>query len=381
MIDPSNKYHDDLFNSLESANGKGNMPDKISTQSKLKLFLDIKRGDPVKSFDVLDKISPLFKNCSISIVGDVNKEIFKGKNHFLNINLSYNDETYKLINNIGRTLTKKTYFNPVKKTNVYTYYRENLIYYLFNGNNLILNHEQFFNKCKEYKNIFIKMEKENYIEGYYNTIILFDNILDISEGLINPYKYPSYSLGAIDIWRKLSKIYSYSKPIEEEEAKILNLSFQGGLTYVEEKYNGYGKSYDLNSFYGSLLNCKTFQIPAAPGEKVFISKEEFKNLKYFKYGIYKVKITGNNKLFKFNKVNYYTHFDLTIAKELNLLMEIDIDNDWNFYYYKKEILIKTKDIFGQFIEKLYELKKQNKYIKKYLSSIWGALCGRISILN
>ena len=79
MIDPSNKYHDDLFNSLESAIGKGNMPDKISTQSKLKLFLDIKRGDPVKPFDVLDKISPLFKNCSISIVGDVNKDLFKGK--------------------------------------------------------------------------------------------------------------------------------------------------------------------------------------------------------------------------------------------------------------------------------------------------------------
>ena len=270
-----NKYYDSLYNSLELAVGIGNMPNTISTQSKLKLFLDIGRGEFVKPFDVIDKIAPLFKNHSISIVGDVNENLFKGENKHLNIKLKLKDDICTLRNNKGREKTIKSFFKELDASCVWTYYRndDSMTYILYNGKIYKeINHEEFYKLKITYKNIFIKSDK-NIIEEVYNDFIKNANdLIDISQGLINPFRYSSDSIGSLDIWRRLSKGYSYSDVIEKEEANLLNLSFQGGLTWCKNNYSGYGICYDLNSFYPSLMIDKIFNFQLNVMKKYIILK-------------------------------------------------------------------------------------------------------------
>jgi hypothetical protein len=85
----------------------------------------------------------------------------------------------------------------------------------------------------------------------------------------------------------------------------------------------------------------------------------------------------NHSRFKLNKNNYYTHYDLTLAKELGFEIELIHDNEFNFYYYSKEKLIKGKLLFGQFVSKLYDLKS-NKIdgAKDIMNALWGSLSQR-----
>jgi len=374
-----NRYHDSLYNSLELAVGVGNMPDAISTQSKLKLFLDIGRGEFVKPFDILDKIVPLFKNHSISIVGDVNENLFRGENLHLNINLKLKDDIYTLRNNKGREKTIKSFFKELDASCVWTYYRndENMTYTLYNGQIYKeITHDEFYKLKITYKNIFIKSNKNSIVEVYDEFLKNSNNLIDISDGLINPFKYSSDSIGSIDIWRRLSKSYSYSDVIEKEEANLLNLSFQGGLLFSKNNYSGFGICYDLNSYYPSLMIDKGFQFPVECYESIYYSENEFNRLSYYKYGIYRAKIIGDDILFKKNPMNIYTHYDLTIAKELGLKIIINTEEEFNFFYYSKEKLVKGLDLFGPFVKKLYELKLKNKSVKRYLNCLYGSLCAK-----
>ena len=67
-----------------------------------------------------------------------------------------------------------------------------------------------------------------------------------------------------------------------------------------------------------------------------ITRSEFKEMQgtFFKYGIYHVLIEcdpSKKKLFRTIKSNWYTHIDLTRAKELNLNMNLLVGDQANFY--------------------------------------------------
>ena len=61
----------------------------------------------------------------------------------------------------------------------------------------------------------------------------------------------------------------------------------------------------------------SFLFPIDEGEFKKLSNDEFNNLPFYQYGIYRCNIIGNNKQFKKNKNCYYTHIDLNEAKRLN----------------------------------------------------------------
>ena len=84
------------------------------------------------------------------------------------------------------------------------------------------------------------------------------------------------------------------------------------------------------------------------------TQEEFLKLTYYKYGIYKCIVINNvdeklNKLFRFNESNYYTHHDLTRAKELNFSIEMIEDNEANTLIYDKTDLICGNKVFTKYI--------------------------------
>ena len=101
---------------------------------------------------------------------------------------------------------------------------------------------------------------------------------------------------------------------------------------------------------------------------------------FFCYGIYKCIITSEksekpNKLFRFNKLNYYTTQSMRHAQLLGLNIELVEEKD-NFLYYSKDTLIQGNKLFGWFVDTLYKLKKENPKLKEFkeiLNCLWGLL--------
>jgi len=147
------------------------------------------------------------------------------------------------------------------------------------------------------------------------------------------------------------------------------------LTYYLKNYKGPGHEYDFASKYPSIYVHHDFMFPIKTGEFIFISKEEFNNMKFFKYGIYRAIVTGYNpKLFQLNKNNYYTHYDLNFAKKFGYEIDLIFDDQPNFLHYSPDKLIKGRKVFDTIVNELFKYKKKHTVIKKLLNSLWGVLC-------
>ena len=145
-----------------------------------------------------------------------------------------------------------------------------------------------------------------------------DELMKATNGKTDIYKYFSITDCILDTFRNFSKTLNEPDDITPEEAKFIDSAFMGGLMYADNGYEGEIHGYDSNSFYPSILSTSHFMFPVKQGQFLSLSEAEFKELKYFKYGIYRCIITGESKIFRFNYDNYYTHHDLTRAKELGL---------------------------------------------------------------
>jgi hypothetical protein len=203
-----------------------------------------------------------------------------------------------------------------------------------------------------------------------------------SEYFIDMMKYPCLTVAAQDLWRQTAKIYNVAEPMSQNEQLLISKSFRGGLIWCEKGATGNGSCYDINSMYPSVMVNQYFQFPVKAGVAMKLTAAEFNELKYYKCGIYDAVVEGTSMFFKpAAKGCYYTHFDLTLAKELGLSIKIN-DGDWNFYCYNQDSLVKGSLLFGPFVEKIYALKKANPSNKTYkglLRSLWGKLCEKAKL--
>jgi hypothetical protein len=101
------------------------------------------------------------------------------------------------------------------------------------------------------------------------------------------------------------------------------------------------------------------------------------------YGIYRCIISPChneqiNKLFRFNKLHYYTHIDINLARNLGLNIQLINDDNSNALLYT-EGRGNGSQYFRQIVHSLYDLKQQSILAKRILNAIWGALCERNKI--
>jgi hypothetical protein len=144
---------------------------------------------------------------------------------------------------------------------------------------------------------------------------------------------------------------------------------------------GEGNEYDINSAYPNIYMKQNFLIPLKERGFKTITQQEFEEMKskYFKYGIYRCRIIGaDERLFDINYKNYYTHFDLTRAKELGYKIEL-LNESLNFLSYDgKDKKINGCHLFEKFVKELVEMKEEypefKDPLKRLLNSIWGVLC-------
>lgn len=198
--------------------------------------------------------------------------------------------------------------------------------------------------------------------------------------------------GEFDLYRTgsvkkciLAKFYELNQtlkadPIDQDEAKWLNGCFMNGLIWAKKGYKGKAHKQDVVSCYPSIMRQQKFGFPVKRGKFKCLTNEEFNNLKYFPYGIFRINIHNYDiKLLRI-KGEYATHFDVQRAKELGYKMELVQDGKPNFLDYSGANMRADGRIFKEMIDKLFEAKrlygKDFPLLKKLLNYLWGLLCQR-----
>lgn len=171
--------------------------------------------------------------------------------------------------------------------------------------------------------------------------------------------------------------------VSYEENKHIENCYNSGLMYFNEKYKdietqSYG--YDFSFNYPSIM-ASNLLFPKSSGEQ-----KKYKTLdENIEFGYYKVKITSENenirKILGLNKKNEYHSEEIKFLKEVSKSHNIDIkfelsNEEYNAYVYKNSDLIELREIFGNWYEKLKELKSKfpkNSLVKLLGSRLYGVL--------
>lgn len=218
--------------------------------------------------------------------------------------------------------------------------------------------------------------------------------------------------------KMLTKNYNFESISDYNEYKWLKYGMSGAINYLTNKTDKIYDviyQYDIKSAYPACMIDKNFKFPIKQGTFAY------KNPKYFiqdvknrklKYGIYHCIIEPNNNkniYFMFNddkkckkgnkKIfpklpNYYTHYDIYLAYEQGLKIEL-IDEEKaepsppdalhreknNCLVYNNNILVDGESIFKNFYQDLFyyrKILKEKKQPTALLKSLISSLHGRIS---
>ena len=386
------EYQNDcLYYALLSAvqNNKNLLPKQIKSQKLLKSFLGLERGEKI-DISLIHIVDELFNGYSIMVSGDA---IYTSpKNTKLKINILFKNGHYSLLANEGRNKTSMKANKDKSSNDLYTY--------IFNSDNTckiygsngeqIITKKEFLKMQDKQSKIYtlirlIKYSKHKTLETVYNeTKLQREELLKASDNKIDMFRFRSLNDLILDQFRMRSEILTEPDNISPQEAIFISNAYKGGLMWCDKKYEGELFEYDINSMYSSAMINQYFLFPVKAGHFMKLTQEEFLKMKYYKYGIYKCIVLNNgdekfNKLFRFNDSNYYTHHDLTRAKELNFNIEMIEDNEANTLLYNKDDLICGNKVFTKYINYFYEMKKnkltpESGISKLMLNKLHGLLC-------
>ena len=377
--------NDCIWNCIYNAFG-GNLPINPRTDEpifkmpyKLKKYLGIDRKAKVNTEEHIDRLEQRLKR-GINIEGDV---IRHQKLHTKNpINLVLKNGHYTLKKENDNKVTGISY--KEKKPLFYKYNKTTNVYDCYSlGKHFSLSTDDFYSKLKNpISDEHIMLEqfagKEYTLESSYNEFVeQADKLKEITFGKINLYKTGRFTKTAIKLFYDTIKSMPNCDPIGQVEAQWILGCNRAGHAFVEKGYRGPGHKADMVSQYPHIMN-STITLPFRKGEFKTITDDDVKE--FFRFGIYRAVITNYDyKLFRHNKNNYYTHYDMNLARKHNFTITLIQDGQPNFLYYAPECNIRALELFRPFITMLYDIKAKHKdvfYAKKIMNILWGALCQR-----
>jgi hypothetical protein len=377
------EHNDCLWICLLKAFGKDSKIPRYDKPWKLKVGLGLKRNDeiPIEMIPTLeDRLET-----KINVVGD---EVYTStKKYTQQITIKLVNGHYTLKGENKELLKGQSY--KEKPVIIYTMDNDKGVIKTYDGEAF---GEMSIGEWIEIRNkpitapyIVVRTEEADMKKYYEEFEADADYLKEITDGVINLYTCGKDKLVALKMFHNTTRSIQPDK-IEQDEAIWLDRAMEGGIIYADKAELKNAYSYDVNSMYPYIMT--QLQFPTKRGE--FLKLKELKEI--VEYGIYRIKIFEPEdkeikKLFRFNKRNYYTHIDIKRARELKLKMELIQDNQANCLRYITGRL-SGKKIFGQVVNYLYELKKQNndnkpikKRIKSIMNRLWGALCERELITN
>lgn len=379
IIKPKNEGGDDINNDcLYIVLNKliYNFDKYFKSPEDLKKYLGLKRNDKVP-IDCIFKIEQKLKTYQINVRGDY---IYSSTVKSLKvINLTLIDEHY----DIDRTFNKKSLCKYLSYTEKHPVMYDKKTFEIYDGQTKTKISKEEKQKLMDYKSPFIlvlrekrKISEQITIEEEYKDFVESANILKKeTKGMINLFKSGSYNNAALDLFDRLTKCIVEPDEILQDEGYWIKEASTSALIWAEE-YEGELYKYDIKSAYPYLMTLNTSKFPIKRGE--FEKLEKFEEINRF--GIYRCKIYQSedpniNKLFKFNKTNFYPSISLDHAKRLGLEMELIQDNQPNFLFYSSDKLITFEAVFKPFVDMMFDLKNRNiPKAKDILNRLWGALC-------
>ena len=187
---------------------------------------------------------------------------------------------------------------------------------------------------------------------------------------MNLYKTGTVAKTALNLFSEFVNVTP--DKIKDFEVDILESTYKGAL-YHGEPYTGKAYKYDIISAYSSIMKSTHMQFPIKEGVSKTLTRDEFDEMAFFKYGCYKTIIhILNPKLLRQSIDNWNTHIDLNRAKELKYKIEL-IEEENNFLSYEGK-LINGRKLFGGYIDYLYKFKQDgHSCVKKYLNNLAGKL--------
>jgi hypothetical protein len=385
-------YNDCVYNCIKDIDGQP-FKDAVDFKNKIRIHRMAK-----VSLNDIPKIEELMKDYKINITGDMT--YFSSKVAPKTINLIFSGEHAVLENPHIRNL-----ITPDQDKKIYFYYQDGPDRFILYKNattevEIKTNNEIMLKLFKQASkgvnksdNIILKClpkkltEEEKELSAREQSILLYENckieherllkdatkLKEMTNGKINLFKTCTYKKTALKLFYETIQ-HIIPDSILRDEAHFIRMSTMGSLMYCKKGYKGDVHYQDFKSFYPSLMKRQQAKYPIKRGEFTTLTNEEFDNMKFFKFGIYRAIVTGDHELFRFNNgINYYTHTDLQLAKELKLKIELIEDGQANFLYYSSDKLMQGKDLFGEFVNTLYPLRKHAKLAKDILNILWGSL--------
>ncbi|PKY40427.1 hypothetical protein RhiirA4_415849 [Rhizophagus irregularis] len=165
-------------------------------------------------------------------------------------------------------------------------------------------------------------------------------------------------------FQDVSIVPKKAEDLSQEEDHWIRSAYTGALTWAEP-YEGIATELDFNEYYPYILSSYMSGWP-----------------NHLKYGIYQVFIEGQPAEQKcirglhYNPAGYYTHYDLLIAMDLGLHIELSSESP-NALIFEQTKLMSGHDIFNQWASYLTEIKEEGgqagKVAKHMLVSLWGRL--------
>ena len=352
------------------------------TAVEMKAYLKLSRASKV-SISLIPLIEKKLKNIAINVSGDhcYTSPIISNKT----INLKLINEHYTVINK------KKDIFHLRLKTSIdkermpIIYDRKTFIAY--DGEKEFLASKEYIKEIYDWKtdNILVdrKYKKVKLEDNKYRLMTMaeeYDFFFDAAnalhketKGIINLYKTGNDKTTALNSFDKYTKHIAHPPTIEQVEAQFINQASQGAIIYGEKGFKGPVVKADVRSMYPSIMKSSQC-FPIAEGEVKYITQLEEKILNY---GIYRCHITYDKnmtKLFRFNFKDHYTHTDLYRARELKLNIKLIVDDKPNFLYYSRDKLLVGTELFGNYVDLLFDLKQKGiDGSKSILNILWGAL--------
>ena len=379
-----NGYHNDcLYEALMKGIPKA-FTERFPKPELFKKFLNLERDDPVP-IDRIPAIEELFSNHKINVTG--HHQYISAKDAKQTVTLALNFEHYSFYN--AATKLEKGIAHEEKTPVVFQYVPGEFDKVrLFDGKKYrLVSYDKFCDmrsKPITCPYVFVKLMKSTDTtmrESYENFMKMANTLKEYTDGKYNLFKTGNIKRAALHRFIELNPTL-LPEPLDPIEAEWISKASHGSLMCAKNDYTGEIHEYDINSAYPRVLSAQKFSMPIKKGVFKCITQEEFDQCKYFDYGIYRVEIQSiEAMLFRRNRSNYYTHYDLARAKELGMKMILIEDGQPNALLYSgASARINGDKAFGEFVKELYELKKNHPKIRQYfkmpLNIIWGAMAER-----
>ena len=407
----TDEHNDCLFNVLQTAFNKTNMPSLLTDPSQFKTWCGVGRNDKVDLVEMIPKLEKKLK-LNLTCKGSYEYESERKYARGLTLQTTKGHVEYAYYIKHWKDITHGYKINDVRKYPIV--YKKNLedntvklckYYKQGKGSRKIWTEDMtfldtFYKENPMRKMFFLKSveseikvddkgikttftpEPEDVIDEYIKQMNDFRqcayNVLSpiglYVNGTLNPFNSQSkFGPIGLNYWfNTCPRSISDCDNIDCIEQDWLSKSMFGAIMHKKEGTYQMVFEYDINSMYPYLMTVIDFI--TRKGKYKIVDEVDLSN----EYAIYRCVIKGiKDNVMRHNPKNYYTTLDIKTAIENKYKVKLIKDGEPNCLIYSKQKRISGKEVFGQVVDALYEMKKAGcSDAKKSLNYIWGYLASR-----